>query len=153
MDTIKSAKELLFNPGISVVRDASVICNTVDVHSMHDPTEGGLATGLMEMAQAADVGLFIHQSKIELFPESEELCKLLDLDPLGLIASGALLASVSSVETPFLIRELAQNGIKAHVIGHVTPPDHGLKIETLKGICDLPRFKTDEFARYLASFG
>lgn len=153
INTIKSAKELLFNPGISVVRDAFVTCNTVNVHSMHDPTEGGLATGLMEMAQAADVGLFINQSKIELFSESEELCNVLDLDPLGLIASGALLASVSSLEAPLLIRGLAQNGIKSHVIGHVTSPDHGLKIETSKGVCDLPRFKTDEFARYLASLG
>ena len=57
---------------------------------MHDPTEGGLATGLWELAQAAHVGLCIDGDAIPILPECRTLCKALGLDPLGLIASGAL---------------------------------------------------------------
>ena len=152
-DTIEAAKALLFDPGISVVREAAVACDTVGVHAMHDPTEGGLATGLLEMAHAADVGMLIYEDKIHLFPESEELCGALGLDPLGLIASGALLAAISPQDAPLLIEGLAQQGIVAYEIGRVTPPEQGLKLQTSKGVRDLPSFQTDELARYFGSAG
>ena len=41
---VDAAKECLFSPGISVVRDATIARDAVEVHSMHDPTEGGIAT-------------------------------------------------------------------------------------------------------------
>ena len=151
--TIEAAEALLFDPGISVVREAAVACDTVSVHAMHDPTEGGLATGLLEMAHAADVGMLIYEDKIHLFPESKELCGALGLDPLGLIASGALLAAISPQDAPLLIEGLAQQGIVAYEIGHVTPPEQGLKLQTSKGVRDLPSFQTDELARYFGSAG
>ena len=50
-EVIKRAEGFLFDPGISVVRDAAIACEAVDVHAMHDPTEGGVATGLLEIAR------------------------------------------------------------------------------------------------------
>ena len=145
---IEQAREFLFEPGISVAREAAIAVDTVDVHSMHDPTEGGLATGLLEMAQAADVGLAIERDNIPVLPETRAFCSALGLDPLGLIASGSLLAAMSSEETPRLIAALEAEGIQACEIGKATPPGDGLKLITQDGVQDLPIFERDELARF-----
>ena len=146
---IAEAKNLLFAPGISVVREAAIACDKVDVHAMHDPTEGGLATGLLEMAKAADVGMLIETDQVRKLPECDELCRALGLDPLGLIASGALLAALAPGDVPRLVNALAREGIAAYEIGRVTPPKEGLKLQTTAGVIDLPTFERDELARYL----
>ena len=74
-DTIDRAKEFLFSPGISVVPEASIACDVVDVHAMHDPTEGGLSGGLVEMAAAANVGLLIDMEAVPVLPECREICR------------------------------------------------------------------------------
>ena len=146
---IERARSFLFSPGISVARDAAVACETAEVHSMHDPTEGGLATGLLEMARAADVGMIVDAGLIPTLPESRELCAALGLDPFGLIASGALLATVPPHDVSGLIDALEGEGIAAYEIGRVTPPDQGLKLRTSDGVRDLPAFERDELARFL----
>ncbi len=148
-DTVDRAREMLFSPGISVVLDADVACQTVDVHAMHDPTEGGLAIALLEMARAAELGVAVDGDAIPILPECEEFCAALDLDPMGLIASGALLAAVVPDEVPRLIDALAQAGIEAYEIGRFTPPDDGLRLRTQEGVRELPTFERDELARYL----
>ena len=60
---VDRASRLLFDPGISVVGDAAVARAAVDVHSMHDPTEGGLATALREMCEAAGVGVLVDRRR------------------------------------------------------------------------------------------
>ena len=147
-DALEAAKKLLFEPGISVVREASIACETVDVHSMHDPTEGGLATGLLEVAKAAGVGLMVYEDNIPVLPESEEFCRALGLDPLGLIASGALLATMAPGDVSRFIGALKREGIAGYEIGTVTPPIEGLKLQTQDGVRDLPVFERDELARY-----
>ena len=147
-DALEAAKKLLFEPGISVVREASIACETVDVHSMHDPTEGGLATGLLEVAKAAGVGLMVYEDNIPVLPESEEFCRALGLDPLGLIASGALLATMAPGDVSRFIGALKREGVAGYEIGTVTPPIEGLKLQTQDGVRDLPVFERDELARY-----
>ena len=148
-DVIERAKEYLFSPGISVLRDASIACGAVEVHSMHDPTEGGLATGLMEVATAAGVGLTIDEAALPITPECREICGALGLDPLGLIASGALLATTAPQEAPRLIDALAQEGIPAYEIGRVTPTQGELTLRSASGERELPVFQRDELARFL----
>ena len=99
-DVIERARGMLFSPGISVLRDAEVSRSAAAVHAMHDPTEGGVATALLEMATAAGVGLTIDGDRIPVVPECAEVCAALGLDPLGLIASGALLAAVAPEDAP-----------------------------------------------------
>ena len=99
-DVIERARGMLFSPGISVLRDAEVARSAAAVHAMHDPTEGGVATALLEMATAAGVGLTIDGDRIPVVPECAEVCAALGLDPLGLIASGALLAAVAPEDAP-----------------------------------------------------
>ncbi len=148
-DTIAAAKELLFSPGISVAREAGVACASVTVHAMHDPTEGGIATGLREMATAAGLGLVVDEGRIPVLPECEEFCEALDLDPMGLIASGALLAAVAPNDVPHLVEALDREGVLAHEIGHFTQTGEGLKLQTATGLRDLPSFDRDELARFL----
>ncbi len=147
---VDHASRLLFDPGISVVQDAAVARAAADVHSMHDPTEGGLATALREMCEAAGVGVVVDVDAVPVLPESRAVCRALGLDPLGLIASGALLATVSSEEAPGLVAALKRESIAAGVIGRVTVPEDGLRLRTGGGLRELPAFDRDELARFFS---
>ena len=149
-DVIARAGELLFSPGISLVRDAAEACRAARVSSMHDPTEGGLATGLLEVAAGAGVGLLVDADRIPVLPECRVVCDALDLDPLGLIASGALLATIDPADVPSLVDALAREGIAAYEIGRVTPQEEGLRMRAGGSIHDLPSFERDELARFLS---
>ena len=147
---IERAARLLFEPGISVVRDAAAARAAVRVHSMHDPTEGGLATALREMCEAAHVGAVVESAALPLLPECEAVCAALGLDPLGLIASGALLAAVAPGEAASLVAALEHEGIPARVIGRLTDHAEGMRLRTPEGERDLPAFDRDELARFLS---
>ena len=118
---------------------------------MHDPTEGGLATGLLEMASASGLGLSVDAASIPVLPECRVVCDALRLDPMGLIASGSLLAAVPPGRADGLIEAMAVAGIEAWNLGRFTEPAAGLKLETDSGVEDLPRFDRDELARYFGS--
>src|SRR5262249_37539992 len=66
---------------LSVVPEALLAAELVPVHAMHDPTEGGLATALWEMAEAAGVGLTVEAERIPVLPEGQRLCAEFGLDP------------------------------------------------------------------------
>ena len=146
--TIDRAREFLFGPGISVVPEAAIACDTVDVHAMHDPTEGGLSGGLVEMAAAANVGLLIDMDAVPVLSECREICDALGLDPFGLIASGSLLTALPSDEVGTLKCVLAREGISATEIGTVTESTDGLKVRVDGTVSDLPTFQRDELARW-----
>ena len=150
---IERATHLLFDPGISVVKDAGIALTSGGIHAMHDPTEGGLATGLAEMASAAGVGLTIDLEHVPVLPETAAISTALGLDPLGLIASGALLAAVAPDDAPQLVNALESGGIPAREIGRFTTAAHGLQTRTPQGDRPLPTFSRDELARYFAEAG
>ena len=149
--TISSAKDLLFSPGISVVKDALTACSAVRVNSLHDPTEGGLATGLWEVAKAAGVGLAVEEGSIPILPECTEICQALGLNPLGLLASGALLITLPPEDVPQLFSALEGEGIEAFEIGRITGPEEGVHIIRGHELEPLPRFPRDELARFFSS--
>ena len=111
-EVLARAARLLFEPGISVRREAEIACEA-GARSMHDPTEGGLATGLLEMASASGLGLRVDAARIPVLPECRMLCDALGLDPMGLIASGSLLAAVPPDRAAGLIDALGDAGIEA----------------------------------------
>ena len=61
--------------------------------ALHDPTEGGLATGVRELALAAGCGA-LDRDAVPVLPETAAVAEALGLDPLGMLASGSLLAAV-----------------------------------------------------------
>jgi len=145
---IESGKNMLFKPGLSVRKDAELARKTVRVHAMHDPTEGGLVNGLLEMSLASGLGIKIKFSEINIFAESKIVCDALGLNPLGLIASGALLAAVSPSDASKLMDVFHNNNIDAKVIGTATKLKQKLYIENDGKIDKIPMFERDELARY-----
>ena len=149
VSTLESAKTLLRSPGISVVKDARIACSKVPINSLNDPTEGGLATGLREIALAAAVGMKIDVDAIPVLPECTTICEALSLDPLGLLASGCLIATLPKQSTSELISALEHEGIEARTIGEITKADSGIVMYNSEGSNPLPDYDRDEFARYL----
>jgi hydrogenase expression/formation protein HypE len=146
-ETLDAYANFLHTPGISVVKEAAIATAVGGIHAMHDPTEGGIATGLHELAQAAQVGLQIFADKLPYLPETMALCRHFGLEPLGLIASGALLIAADPQFTPKITAALAANGLKAAVIGNVTPPENGIWLMSSSESIPLPTFDRDEIAR------
>ncbi len=152
-DLIQRAADYLYSPGISVIKEALIAVKTANISAMHDPTEGGLATGLREIAGAARVGIVVDEAMIPILPECREICDRLWLDPLGLLASGALLITLPSPETAGLMAALRENSISAAVIGSVVEAAEGIQMNTAKGRRELPFFQRDELARFLSGSG
>ena len=154
--------DFIYRPGISVVRAAQVAISTAPVHAMHDPTEGGLATGLWELATAAGVGLEIDARMVPIYPETRLLCDLYGLDPWGAIASGSLLLTVVENDAAAVCDALIDVGIAATVIGRVTDQERDVTLlvdepertsasgessRKMSKKIPLPAFARDEIAR------
>jgi hydrogenase maturation factor len=133
-----------------VIAEAEIACELATVHAMHDPTEGGVATALHELADAAGVGLRIDRSRIPVIPEGAALCQALGLDPLGTIASGALLIALAPAEAGVVIHALAREGIDSHFIGQVVPREQGVLLVDGARQAPLPVFDQDEIAKIFA---
>jgi hydrogenase maturation factor len=147
---VRRAQRLLFRPGISVVREALIAVKHGSIHAMHDPTEGGLLSGLYELASAGNVGLRIWKDRVPVLPETQTLARLLDFDPFALIASGALLVVVSARTAPGVLRAFDRHRIAAAVIGEVRGISEGIRVveETGKAHTLRPPSR-DEIARLL----
>ncbi len=146
---VSAAAALLDAPGISVVRAAGAAAKA-GVTAMHDPTEGGLATGLAELATAANAGLEVDEEAVRVLPETRAVCRALGLDPLGLLASGSLLASAAPERAEAVVAALRAEGVDAAVIGRVTEASAGLRLRSADGVRELPSFPRDELARYMS---
>jgi len=146
---VSRARRWLFNPGISVLADARLAVRFAKVHAMHDPTEGGLLSGLAEIAHAGGVGLRVWKEKIPVLPETLSFSRTLGFDPLALIASGALLVVVAPASVPCLLRAYARRGISAAVIGEIRPPKEGIRMVEAGREEPLRIPKRDEIARLL----
>ncbi len=117
--TLKRAKNF-FNH-ISVVKEAVLAFQTGHITAMHDPTEGGVAGGIHELADASNVGFRIYEEKIQVAEETIEICRFFQIDPLQLIASGSLLISVEENSAEHVVAILEKDDISATVIGELLP--------------------------------
>jgi len=149
-EILRRCRNLAETPGISVLEDARIATREGRVHSMHDPTEGGLANALHEVAAAADVGLVVEEDRIPILDECRILCRHFGLDPLGLIASGSLLIMVDPSDSEKITRSLEEAGVPAAIIGRITGKEQGVKFSGEGRIRDLPRFERDEITKILA---
>src|SRR3989304_6540358 len=146
---VKRAQAFINNPGLSVVKDALLANKAACIHAMHDPTEGGLATGIFELTKASGTGVIIEMEKIQIYKETEQICKLFNIAPLGLIASGALLIALDPKDTKEVIAILAKNGILCTPIGKLTKKNEGLKLFKKDKLIKMPTFKVDEITKVL----
>ncbi len=139
---LQKAKD--FYNQISVVKDAVAAFKTGGVHAMHDPTEGGLAGGIHEIADASNLGVKVFEEKIQIQPETIKICNFFEVDPLQLISSGALLISAKPESTEKIISRLHQEDIPASVIGEFLENPQTRNIVRKNGkIQNLPRPSSD----------
>lgn len=144
---LDEAAGYLYEPGISVVTPAHLAARHGLATAMHDPTEGGVVTGLLEMAAAAGVGMEVDLDAVPTPPLARRLCDAFGLDPLGTIASGALLAAAAPENVDRLLALWAEHGWTGVAIGRVLPASSG--VSALRGgvACPFPRFAADEITR------
>ena len=147
---VDDAANFLFTPGISVLRPALLAAEARLVTAMHDPTEGGIVTALLEVATAAGVGLAIDLDAIPLPAVARRLCAVYGLDPLGTIASGALLATAPPEHVARLLALWGESGWPGAVIGRVTVPAAGLTAISNGRSGPLPHFDVDEITKLWA---
>jgi len=143
--TLARASGALRDPGISVV-EAALAAAALGATALHDPTEGGLATGLAELAEASGVRIVVDPERVLWFGPGCAVCRALGADPWGALASGALLAAFPPDRAAEACEALARRGIPAHMIGSAEP---GSGVALRDG-SSLPEFARDEVARALA---
>ena len=134
------------------MREAMAACRTGRVHALHDPTEGGLATALQELAQASGLQVRLRPEDVPILPETAAICAALGLDPLGLLASGALLIAVEPDGCETVRRAVQGEEIMATCIGDLARGGGGaiMNVRSQKAV---PRFERDELARFLEALG
>ena len=146
------AADAVRDPGISVVA-AALAAAECGATALHDPTEGGLASGLHEIAEASSLGIVLEADCVAWFEPGVALCEALGADPWGALASGALLATF-----PAEVAVAAQRSLRAvlsptrcpvRVMGRVVA---GAGVHHIDGR-PLPRFDRDEVARVLGESG
>ncbi|ODR80022.1 hydrogenase expression protein [Haladaptatus sp. W1] len=121
---------------ISVAEDARHLREYA--HAMHDPTEGGVVTGLLEMAEASGVRLEVARDDVPVRDATRDLCDTMGVDPLRIFGSGALLAAVPEESVEEALDAVRGGGIPAAVIGRVVEGDGALALDDAE-ITDPPR--------------
>ncbi len=144
---IAEAQGFLYKPGISVHLDAQIAAASGGVHAMHDPTEGGLATALWELATASQRSLRVDLSAVPIPPLSAKVCQAFGLDPLGTIASGALLLACDPQKSERILNELHQQGIAGSIIGEVAEGPANVIARCETGWEPLKKYTRDEITR------
>ena len=103
---------------ISVVPEAAILRESAT--AMHDPTEGGLVNGMVEMAVASGVRLEVDRGAVPVREETVEICEAMGVDPFRIFGSGALLATVPEDAADDALVALEAEDIRASEIGVVT---------------------------------
>ncbi len=136
------------NPGISIIKEGKII-QDIKISSAHDPTEGGIATGINEIAIRSNVGVRVYYDKINIREETKIICNALNIDPLGLLSSGVLLFTSPSEETEKAIERLRGEGIECSLIGEITEKSQGIVMEKEGKEISIPTYIKDEIIRVL----
>jgi hydrogenase expression/formation protein HypE len=101
---------------------------SLDIHCLRDPTRGGLATVLNELAARSRVGMMLRESAIPVHDSVRGACEILGLDPLYVANEGKLVAIVASHAADAIVESMQRNplGAEARVIGEVIPQHRGM---------------------------
>ena len=146
-EEIEMAQQYIYEPGISVVPAARAAVSTGHIHAMHDPTEGGLASALHEMAQAAGCAIVFQPEAVPIASLSRRICTHFNVNPLATIASGALLLAVPSEATDIVIDALTSSGTPCTQIGQFEAGDVHVWQQLGDTRLPLPLPARDEIAR------
>jgi hydrogenase expression/formation protein HypE len=109
---------------------AAMLAVTTDIHVLRDPTRGGVASSLNEIAGAAGVGIVIRETAMPVLPQVQSACEILGLDPVFVANEGKLLAIVppQHAEAMLMAMRAHPRGKNAAVIGEVTAAHPGMLV-------------------------
>jgi len=138
----------LHDPGISIIREGTIL-KDLRITAGHDPTEGGIATGIHEIASRSGVGVRIDSAKINIRKETLKLCSYFDLDPLGILSSGVFLFTAPPPIAEEACEKLNKGGIPAAVIGEITSDPGEIILMQGKKAGPLPIYSKDELLKVL----
>lgn len=136
-----------FLSGISIIPEATIASQYKETSAMHDVTEGGLATALEELSIAGGHQIRINLETIPIFAQTRKICRLLEIDPLGLIGSGSLLICCRGKEHRNLMAAIGKAGIDVACIGEVMGKGQGVEARKNKKQVDWPCFEVDEITK------
>jgi hydrogenase maturation factor len=116
---------------ISVVESALSLNKRYHLELMHDATEGGVLAAAYETISAEGFGLQLFREKFPLTPETEQVCELLEVNPLRIISSGTLLLVVPKAKAELIIKE--STSIRPiTIIGQITNKVKGMTLNGKK---------------------
>jgi len=106
---------------------AAMLAASRRIHSMRDPTRGGLASTLNEVARQSGVGITIEEAKIPIHDGVRGACELLGLDPLYIANEGKLVAVIDPIDADKVLAAMKKNkyGVQSAIIGEVTAEHKG----------------------------
>jgi hydrogenase expression/formation protein HypE len=107
---------------------AAMIATGVDIHMLRDPTRGGVAASLNEIARAAGVGIALVDRDLPIPQAVRDACGLLGLDPLYVANEGKLIAIVAAEDVGRVLSAMQQHelGVGARIIGQCVPEHPGM---------------------------
>ncbi len=126
--------------------EAIALLDAGGVTALHDPTEGGLATGIRELALAAGCGATIDRNAVPVLPETSAIAGALGLDPLGCSPP----AACSWPPQPDAVERLVGLGLDVTPIGQLTAGDRFL-LRADGDERELPAYDSDETTRVLGN--
>jgi len=121
--------------------DVAPVCGMVEaaldiggVHAMKDPTRGGIANALNEMAEKSGVGMFLDEEKIPVKREVIAASEMLGIDPYEVANEGKVIMGVAPEKADEILEAIRKNkyGKDAQIIGEVTRDKHVI-LETMMG--------------------
>ena len=143
---LAEALSLVRDPGLSILKEARLAWHHGGVTAMHDPTEGGLATGLKELALASGCGVEVYRERIPVLPIAERILPRFSIDPLGALSSGSLVVCCEEESAEGIIAAWAEHGIQGSIIGRLTAARDMVVVQN--GAREaLPEFSRDEITK------
>ena len=133
-----------------MVPEALAVLEAGGVTALHDPTEGGLVTGVRELGLAAGCGMTVDCEAVPVLSETAAIAAALDLDPLGMLASGSLLVAAEAGSVDGLVAACDAIGVRATPIGRVADRGGPFTLRLGSDERELPVYQSDEVARVLS---
>lgn len=144
---IAAARSYTRNPGIGVSRDARIAIEAGRVTAMHDPTEGGLASALWELSEAADCAVEVDLDTVPMSDVSRKTLDIFGLNPMNTIASGALLLTCDADESGKILAAFDAAEIPAAKIGKVLDEPGRVMVRAAADGSELPRPSVDDITK------
>lgn len=105
---------------------ATMISTTSNIHVLRDPTRGGVASALNEIAQQSSVGMMLYENKLPILEQVQAACEFLGFDPLYIANEGKLIAICAAEDAENLLNAMQAHplGNNAAIIGEVIEDTH-----------------------------